>query len=176
MTPNEAFAEASLHHRIPSSNSPIPRMRYNGEAERPRAGLAGASIGFRSYGVSSAHYPCVHGPLQRLLEVTLPITTVRVRPRPRKRKRQSRQVKRAPETPSKANPRLARSEPGATAAVPMSLGRAPPAIKAAASRTRTPGTPNEDACKTVEWVAAAEIPRRRTQGRLFFFVELRRPK
>ena len=81
-----------------------------------------------------------HGPLQRLLEVAPQGGTVRVRPRCRKQRGRSITLKRAPRAITKADPRLARSEPGATAIFTELAGaRAPPSIEVTASRTRTSG-------------------------------------
>jgi len=65
-----------------------------------------------------------HGPLQAWLEVTLPITTVRVRLRGRNRRRHSLALS-APHANNEDDPRLARSEPGAPAALQTRSGRAP---------------------------------------------------
>jgi hypothetical protein len=48
----------------------IPRVTSNGEVERPRRSLAGASFGLRFPDASSALQLACHGPFQRLLERT----------------------------------------------------------------------------------------------------------
>ena len=72
----------------------------------------GCTLSFSTHGDTTDF----HGPLQRLLEVTPQVTTVRVWPHRRKPRRHSLPVKRAPERNNETIPRLARSEPGATAA------------------------------------------------------------
>ena len=73
-------------------------MKLSGRPEVPRARQSAITL--------SAHeaptHPTVHGPLQRLLEVTPQITTVRVRPDCRKPRQYSLPVKRAPERITKS--------------------------------------------------------------------------
>jgi hypothetical protein len=93
------------------------------------SGRRGRTLSSRARG---ANQTTPHGPLERLLEVTLTTTTVRVRPQCGKRGRLSLQLKRAHRANNEAALRLVDrclTEAG--------WARAPSSIKDAAGRTRT---------------------------------------
>jgi len=133
---------SSSHTRLRLQEMSWPRtltVKLRGRAEAPD-GAEGAQCLSARGAKPQAH----HGPLERLLEVTLTTTTVRVRPQCRKRGRLSLQLKRA-------HPRDQRSRLTPRGLTEAGWARAPPSIKDAAGRTctrmRRTKTPAERSCQ-----------------------------
>ena len=110
-----------------------------------------------------------HGPLQRLLEVTRQITTVRVRPHCRKPRRHSLPVKRAPERITKPLRAWRAANQARLLLNKPDQGARPDLDRSCCQPHAHPVALTEDACRTIK-SAAADVTAEPNQARspIFF--------